>query len=284
MTAVSCRAWCPAGRKAEHSGTAGAPRMPRCGPTWPREFLVVLRRVLLVERADRDVEARGDAARFHQRHGERHVAGRLRGLPLGRVHIAVQDLLGRVERVAPADHRDLAGLDAGLVEDALDAARDEVAEPDDGLDLALVGGQVVDHPGDDLGLVERGVGDLPGDAKGLEDARDALLLLHAIGGARHLDRHPDEVALLHELLVDQVLRPALAEGDIVAAHIGIEVGGGIGRVEVDDRDLGRVRLLDDLDQAARIGAAGHDAVGLGGDRRRAPPPAAPARRRYGTTC
>ena len=89
----------------------------------------------------------------------------------------------------------------------------------------------------------------------------------AVGGAGNLDRHPDEIALLHQALVDQILRPAAAEDDVVAADIGVEVGGRVGRVEVDDRDVGGVRLLDDLDQAARIGAGGDDAVGLGGDRR-----------------
>ena len=101
--------------------------------------------------------------------------------------------------------------------------------------------------------------------KRLEDRRDALLLLHAVGGAGHLDRHPDEVALLHQALVDQVLRPALADRDQVAADIGVEVRAGVGRVDVDDRDAGGLGLLDHLDQAARVRAAADDAVGLGGD-------------------
>ena len=100
----------------------------------------------------------------------------------------------------------------------------------------------------------------------LEDAGDAFLLLHAVGGAGHLDRHPDEVARLHQALVDQVLRPALADLDQVAADIGVEAGARVGRVDVDDRDAGGLGLLDHLDQAARVGAAGDDAVGLGGDR------------------
>ena len=132
-------------------------------------------------------------------------------------------------------------------------------------DLVAVGGQVVGHPGDDLGLVEGGVGDLPGDAERLEDRLDPLLLLHAVGGAGHLDRHPDEVARLHQPLVDQVLRPVAAEDHVVAADIGVEAGGRVGGVEVDDRDVGLVRLLGDLDQAARVGARGGDAVGAGGD-------------------
>jgi hypothetical protein len=45
--------------------------------------------------------------------------------------------------------------DADLVEDARDAAGDEVAEADDRVDAVAVGEQVVRHAGDDLGLVER---------------------------------------------------------------------------------------------------------------------------------
>ena len=62
-----------------------------------------------------------------------------------------------------------------------------------------------------------------------EYALDALLFLHAIGGTRHLDRHPDEVALLHQALVDQVLCPVPAEDDVVATHIGVEACFRVGR-------------------------------------------------------
>ena len=143
----------------------------------------------------------------------------------------------------------------------------QVAEPDDRLDLGAVGGQVVAHAGDGLGLVERGLGDFPGDAERLEHGGDALFLLDAVAGAGDFDRHPDEIALLQPGLVDHVLGPALADDREVGADIGVEVDGGVRRVEVDDRDAGGAGLLDDLDHAARIGAGGDDGVGLGGDRR-----------------
>ena len=50
-----------------------------------------------------------------------------------------------------------------------------------------------------------------------------FFFLDAVGGAGHLDRHPDEVALLHQALVDEVLRPGPADDDEVAADIGVEV-------------------------------------------------------------
>ena len=62
-----------------------------------------------------------------------------------------------------------------------------------------------------FGLVERGVGHFPGDVERLEDARDRLLFLHAIARARNFDRHPDEIAGLHQLVVDEILRPAFAD-------------------------------------------------------------------------
>ena len=43
-------------------------------------------------------------------------------------------------------------------------------------------------------------------------------------GARYFDRHPDEIARLHQALVDEVLRPGGAEHLVVATDIGIEVG------------------------------------------------------------
>ena len=61
----------------------------------------------------------------------------------------------------------------------------------------------------------------------------------AVGGAGDLDRHPDEVARLHQALVDQILRPVLADDDVVAADIGVEARLRVGRVEVDDRDAWR---------------------------------------------
>ena len=117
--------------------------------------------------------------------------------------------------------------------------------------VVAVGGHVVGHPGDDLGLVERGLGDFPGDAERLEDLGDALLLLDAVGGAGHLDGHPDEVALLHQPVVDEVLRP-------LAAH---RTGGRrrhrrssraprVRGVEVDDRDARRPRLGHHVDHAS----------------------------------
>src|SRR5690349_20183086 len=78
-----------------------------------REDVVVdLRLVLLVERAGDHVESRRDTTRGHGGERQGDIAGRLRILPLRRVDIAVEDLLRRVERVAPADDRDLARLDA----------------------------------------------------------------------------------------------------------------------------------------------------------------------------
>ena len=46
---------------------------------------------------------------------------------------------------------------------------------------------------------------------GLNTVGDALLLLDAVAGAGNLDRHPDEVAGLQPGVVDDVLRPALAD-------------------------------------------------------------------------
>ena len=111
------------------------------------------------------------------------------------------------------------------------------------------------------------LGHLPGDSKRLEHARDPLGLLNAIGCAGNFDRHPDEVAGLHQTLVDQILRPVPAEHHVVAADIGVEARLRIGRVEVDDRDFRVVGLLGDLDQASRVRARRDDAVRLGGDRR-----------------
>src|SRR5439155_22029095 len=96
--------------------------------------------VLLIERAGYHVEARRNAGRRHRGKRQRDIAGRLWVLPLRCVDITVQHFLRGVERVAPAHDRDLARLDADLVEDALDRAGDKVAEANHGLHLALVGG------------------------------------------------------------------------------------------------------------------------------------------------
>ena len=100
---------------------------------------------------------------------------------------------------------------------------------------------------------------------GLNTVAIALLLLDAVARAWNLDRHPDEVAGLHQAVVDQILRPALADDREIAADIGVEVDFRVRRVEVDDRNARGARFLDDLDEAAGVGARGHDRVGLGGD-------------------
>ena len=61
------------------------------------------------------------------------------------------------------------------------------------------------------------------------------------------------------------MRPALADDAEIAADIGVEVDLRVRRVEVDDRNAGGARLLDDVDEAARIGARRDDRVSLGGD-------------------
>jgi hypothetical protein len=154
-----------------------------------------------------------------------------------------------------------------LIEDAFDAAVGEIAEADDRLDLLPVGGEIIGHAGDDLALIERRLRHFPRDAERLEDARNALDLLHAISGAGHFDGRPDEIAGFHQALVDEILRPVPAERHIVAADIGVETRLRIGRVEIDDRDFGVIGLFGDLHEAAGIGAGGDDAVGLGGNRR-----------------
>src|SRR5690606_768472 len=132
---------------------------------------------------------------------------------------------------------------------------------DDGIDPVTIGRHVVAHPGDDLTLVERRVGDLPGDAQWLEHFGDAFLQLYTVGGTRDLDGHPDEIAFFDEAVVDEILGPGAAEDDVVSADVSIEARRGIGRVDVDDRDARRIGLACHLDQAPRIRAAGHDAVG-----------------------
>ena len=118
---------------------------------------------------------------------------------------------------------------------------------------------------DDGRLVERVVGDFPGDVERLEDGRGRLLLDDAVARAGDLDRHPDEVAGLHQLVVDEILRPALADARQIDADIGVEVHLRVGGVEVDDRDARGARLVDDLHEAAGVGARGDDRVRLGGD-------------------
>jgi hypothetical protein len=76
---------------------------------------------------------------------------------------------------------------------------------------------------------------------------------------------PDEIAGLHQLVVDQILRPRLSDDEEVAADVSREVHLRIGRIEVDDRDARCARFLDDVDKAARIGAGCDDGVGLSGD-------------------
>ena len=72
----------------------------------------------------------------------------------------------------------------------------DVASHQEAVRAAIAAGAdgIVTTSPDPGSLVESRVGHLPGDAERLEDAGDALLLLHAVGGAGHLDRHPDEIA------------------------------------------------------------------------------------------
>ena len=108
-------------------------------------------------------------------------------------------------------------------------------------------------------------GHFPGDVERLEDHGDALLLLDAVARAGDLDRHPDEIARLHQAVIDEILCPALADDFEIAADIGVEIHLRVGRVEVDDRNAGGARFLDDFDEAAGIGARRNDRVGLGGN-------------------
>src|SRR5437660_310278 len=132
---------------------------------------------LVVERADGDVEPRRNAAGRHGSHRQREIAGRLRVLPFRRIDVAARHFGRRVARVAPADHRNFARLDADLIEHPLDGAGHHVAEADDRLHLLAVGGEIVAHARDDVGLIERRVRDLPGDVERLENRGDALFLL-----------------------------------------------------------------------------------------------------------
>jgi hypothetical protein len=186
-------------------------------------------------------------------------------LPCAGVDVAGQHFLRGIQRVAPADHRNLARFHAVLVKHALDAAGHQIAQANDGVDLLLVARQVVGHAVDDFRLVQRVVGHFPGNAQRLEHAGSTLFFLHAVGGTRNFHRHPHEVPGLHQLVVHQVLRPAAAEHHQIAAHIGVEADLGVRRVEVDDGDVRLVRFLGDFHQAARIGRGGGDAVGMGRD-------------------
>ena len=66
-------------------------------------------------------------------------------------------------------------------------------------------------------------------------------------------------------MIDEILRPRLSDDEEVAADVGREVHFRIGRVEIDDRNAGRSRFLDDVDEAARVGAGRDDGVGFGRD-------------------
>src|SRR6266481_5519682 len=135
--------------------------------------------------------------------------------------MAIQDFLGAVNGIAPADHRNVAGFDADLVEYVLDALSHEIAQTNNCLNLVTVSGQVIRHMGDHLGWIEFGFGDLVGYAQRLKYGLDTLSFERLISRAGDLHWHPNEVALFNEIVINQILCPTVSDCREVGADIGL---------------------------------------------------------------
>ena len=186
---------------------------------------------------------------------DRLIALGVRVLPCRGIDVPVLDRDRRALRVPPADGRDLTCFDADRAHDLLEVACDEVAEADHALDLALVGVHVVGHVRDRLRGVVAGVEDVELDPLRLEHARDAGRLHHLVARARDLDRHPDEVAVLHEVPRDEVVRPRRAHAlgvGLLAGGYGMDelVQAGAYRVYEDPAEL--TRHIDELGVQATV--------------------------------
>src|SRR5260370_455425 len=159
------------------------------------------------------------------------------------------------------------GVTHEITEAKLDQAEIITRMSDDRLDLATVGSQVIGHTGDDLSLIELGFGDFVGDTERSKHTVNSLGLKHSVGRAGNFHRGPDRIALFHEAVIDQILRPTMADRHVVAADVGVATAGLVFGVHYDNRNAGGMCLGDDLCQTSRIRRAGDDPSSFCRDRR-----------------
>src|SRR4029077_12614897 len=148
----------------------------------------------------------------------------------------------------------------------LDVSDHEVTQTDDCFNLGPIGSQVVRHTTDDLGRIELRVGDLVGHTEWFKYAVDALGFQRLVGCTRDFYRHPHEIALFYYVMVDQILRPTMANCHEITADIRFTTTSLIVGVHQDDRDASGMCLRDDLCQTTRIRHAGNDPSSVNGDR------------------